>query len=504
LVTGINTHTRQEEKAESMQKVDYNQNAMLEKMRLILAQACGLVPGKTVIVGVSGGPDSLCLLDVLHRFNYPLVVACLDHGLRAEAGGEVKYVVNLARAMGVRVAVKRVDTQAYAREATLSIEEAARHLRYSFLFEQAKEYYAQAIAVGHTADDQAETVLMNLLRGAGLTGLKGMEFRTFLTTWSETVPVVRPLLNTWRSEVNEYCQQYHLTPVFDRSNESPQYFRNQIRLEIIPYLEKYQPHLRRHLVRGARLLALDHALIMAKVDDAWRECLVRQGPGWVELDKVRFLAQETGIQNYILRKAMAIHLPGLPDIDMESVERGREFLLSQSDNKSCDLGGNIRLVIEQKRVWMVAGKARLPMVEWPAIFVDHEVPVAIPGRVQLGEDWMLIIEECADVVSARRDAENNQDPHQTWVDADSISLPLILRKRQIGDRFKPHGMEGSSVSLSDFMINLKLPRRARATWPLVCSGDEIIWVVGCRSSHTCRIQAGTKKVIKLSLVHRSD
>ena len=202
---------------------------MLKTARLTLQNECLIEAGRPLVVGVSGGPDSLCLLDLLRRSGCQVVVAHLDHGLRAEAAQDADTVAGLAKRFGLPYVQGQVDTRAYAEAHSLSIEEAARVLRYRFLFEQARQHAAQAVAAGHTADDQVETVLMHLLRGAGLVGLKGMAYRMLPNPWSSEIALLRPLLGVWRSQVIEYCEEHALQPVLDRTNLDTTYFRNRLR-----------------------------------------------------------------------------------------------------------------------------------------------------------------------------------------------------------------------------------------------------------------------------------
>src|SRR3989304_574736 len=167
---------------------------MLPSMASILRDQCRLDPTRPIVVAVSGGPDSLCLMDILRRAGYRLIVAHFNHKLRENSDIEANTVEQMAGRLGPPPIIESGDVRAYADEKKLSIEDAARTLRYRFLFMQARQHAAQAVAVGHTADDQVETVLMHFLRGAGLTGLKGMSYRTILGQFDKQIPVVRPLL----------------------------------------------------------------------------------------------------------------------------------------------------------------------------------------------------------------------------------------------------------------------------------------------------------------------
>src|SRR5678815_4195708 len=178
---------------------------MLENIQSILRDQCGLSRDAPIIVGVSGGPDSLCLMSVLRKAGYHTIVAHFNHKLRPDSDTDANIVEQTAARLNLASVIENGDVRAYADAEKLSIEEAARIMRYRFLMGQAHRLNAQAIAVGHTADDQVETVLMHFIRGAGLAGLKGMTHRTVIHTFDSKIPVVRPLLDMWREETIVYC-----------------------------------------------------------------------------------------------------------------------------------------------------------------------------------------------------------------------------------------------------------------------------------------------------------
>ena len=204
----------------------------------ILKDECGLVKDRPLIVGVSGGADSLCLMDTLRTSGYPLVVAHFDHQLRPDSSRDARMVMETTARLGLDCVVDTGNVREYAESKKMSIEEAARALRYRFLFDLARRRNAQAVAVGHTADDQVETVLMHFLRGSGLAGLKGMSYRSIIKMFDVEIPIVRPLLAVAREETVEYCASHGLNPQHDSSNDSLDFQRNRIRHTLIPNLER--------------------------------------------------------------------------------------------------------------------------------------------------------------------------------------------------------------------------------------------------------------------------
>ena len=472
---------------------------MLDRFPTTLQSECHLEQDRLVLVGVSGGPDSLCLLDVLRRLDYRLVVAHLDHGLRPESADEALAVQRLAESLGAACVVERQDVSAFAEMHGISLEEAARSVRYRFLFEQARLYEAQAVAVGHTADDQVETVLMHLLRGAGLSGLRGMAYRSLPNTWSQDIPLVRPLLGTWREEVLAYCQANALQPHLDSSNLDIRFYRNRLRHDLIPYLKNYNPRVHEVLWRTARVLSDDYAVLEQATSLAWQACVSNQSDGAIAFDLQCLMEQPAGLQRHLLRRAINWLRPGLRDIDFDAIEHALEFLTNPPRSRRCDLTAGLCLLMEENQLWLSTWEADLPSQGWPQILEGEARRLDVPGVLSLGEGWRLTAEITPDVEAARQRAYTNADPFQAWLDSSELSPPLLVRGRQPGDRFRPSGMGGHSLKLADFLVNVKLPRRARAGWPLVVSQDEIVWVPGFRLAHPVCMRGETKEAIKIKL-----
>ncbi|OGO27342.1 MAG: tRNA lysidine(34) synthetase TilS [Chloroflexi bacterium RBG_16_52_11] len=444
-------------------------------------------------------------MDVLARSGYSIVVAHLNHGLRAEAEGEAEQVQGYARKLGIDFILGKTDIIAIAQRDHLSIEEAARHERYRFLFAQAKQYKAQAVAVGHTADDQVETVLMHLLRGAGLAGLKGMLYRWLPSSWSAEIPLVRPLLGVWRTDVLDHIHSRGYQPVFDASNLDTSYFRNRLRHDLIPSLESYSPGIRQILWRTVVVLQEDYRLIEAVVGDAWQECLRESGDDYLGFSYQKIRGQPPGLQRHLIRRGMATLLPDMRDVDFETIERSIRFIKFPTKSNQVELSGNIRLTLEGDTIWIARLGVDLPKSEWPQIAPGERKDLYVPGELQLVNGWVLRTAHTPLPRMGLAEIQGNNDPYQAWIDLRNVNQPLIVRGRLVGDQFAPLGMEGLSLKVSDFMINVKLPRRARTEWPLVCAlnpstqAEEIIWVPGFRQSHFTRVTDQTSDVILLQL-----
>jgi tRNA(Ile)-lysidine synthase len=471
---------------------------MLDRVNKSLRDACQIDPTRPIVVGVSGGPDSLCLLHALKQLGYLAIVAHLNHGIRPEAGDEADFVKDVAGKLGFNHHIEIKDTIAFAEKRGLAIEEAARRLRYEFLFRIAEEENAQAVAVGHNADDQVETVLMHILRGAGLSGLRGMQDRVVLPSWHDRIPLVRPLLGVWRTEVMAYCHEHKLQPQFDRSNLDTTYFRNRLRYELVPALESYNPRIRQLIWRMASTLQTDFEVVDRAIDGIWGKCAEELGRGYVRLNRDVFLQQPIGIQRGLSRRAMAILRPGLRDIDFESVERVLTFISQPPATRRSDLIAGLCIQLEGDHFWIADWDTDIPLDDWPQMG-EETLPFDIPGTIMLGREWFLSAEIYPAEEGLLDQALNNPDPFAGWCDADVFKQNGSIRRIKPGDRFSPLGMGEHTGKLADFLINVKIPRRARKGWPLVCADKHIAWVPGYRIGHSFRITDNTKRVLRLLL-----
>ncbi len=475
---------------------------MLENIPSILQEQCGLSREQPVIVGVSGGPDSLCLMSVLRKAGYHAIVAHFNHKLRPDADADANTVEQTAARLNLVSVIESGEVRAYADQEKLSIEEAARTMRYRFLMAQARRFSAQAVAVGHTADDQVETVLMHFIRGAGLAGLKGMNYRTILHTFDPQIPVVRPLLDTWREETVVYCAASGFRPRHDPSNASLDFFRNRLRHLLIPTLESYNPRFREVIWRTSRSLTGDHEVLAEVVEDAWKRCVEEETDEFVAFNQSVLTQQPLGLQRNLIRRAMERLHPQDPDVSYATLERASNFIATQDGNRRVrtDLSGGVHLLREGALIYVVASKVTLPVERWPQMpDTSDTLPLKIPTQVSLSGGWKLNCERWNIASLALEQARTNHDPFQTWVDAHGIAEALELRVRQEGDRFEPLGMDGHEMKLSDFFINAKLPQRARDRWPLLCMGEKVVWVPGYRPAHSFRVTESTRQALYFSM-----
>ncbi len=470
---------------------------MLTHVRIALQERCGLSGQPRIVVGVSGGPDSLCLLDVLVRLGYPVSVAHLDHGLRPGSAEDARFVGKLSEALGLPFISERVDVRAVAQSRGGSLEEVARELRYEFLSRAAKEQASKLIAVGHTANDQVETVLMHLLRGAGLSGLAGMRARAPLPYADGELELIRPLLAIWRDQVLAYCQATKLQPRFDESNLDATLYRNRLRMELIPYLRTYNNRLPEIILRMAEVLAGDLEIVEQGVAAAWERCLADQGPGYLAFELQQWEAEPLGLRRSLLRQGIGLLRPALRDIGFDSVQRAVQAVKNPPRTGRTDLLAGLRLEWEGGRIWLVDPELGRPPGNWPQYGGQAVIISPAPGSFDLGRGWAIELERVTRPTGGWGDRLKDVDPLEAWLALPESDGPLTLRTRRPGDRFQPLGMQGRSMKLADFMINVKMPRRARDRWPLICYDDQIAWIPGYRIADPYRLAADTPQAIYL-------
>jgi len=516
-------------------------------------------PEEIVVVGVSGGADSVCLLHVLAKWRkglgIKLHIAHLNHQLRGvESEADAEYVSNLAGSLGIPSTIDRQDVAAYRTERNCSIEEAARELRYAFLARVAREVGAHRIAVGHTRDDQVETILMHILRGTGITGLCGLapcspmaydSQGTSLPASPLSLPVsspplpasslslrakrsnllvIRPLLDITREETASYCQEHQLDPRIDSSNLSPSFFRNRLRLHLLPLLRQYNPSIDQALLRLADIAKEDNAFIEQQTSGVWDE-VARQENNTVYLDKKQIAGLPLALQRQLLRVAVTKLAGDVRDIEASHIEAARS-LLNKPASKRISLphglichGGYNELVITRlpsviatshsviaSSLSVIASEAKqspLPPCPFPPL--PGEFPLKVPGKTVF-PGWNVIASIVRERVASQssrgalstseRTCQSNLVAH---FDFHKTGTALFVRQRQPGDRFQPLGMN-MPKKLYEFMVDAKIPRSWRSHIPIVCSPQQIIWVVGWRIDDRVKTTEASKEILRLEFI----
>ena len=463
----------------------------LEQRVIDFVQEHGLVSaGDRLVVAVSGGADSVCLLHVLtqrrRELGVELRVAHLNHQLRgAESDSDAAYVSDLAAQMGIPATVECRDVGAYRDQRGCSLEEAARELRYNFLAEVAVVAGASRVVVGHTQDDQIETILMHLLRGTGMTGLRGLQPRSPLPYGEHRgrTEVVRPLLGVAREETLDYCRRYHLEPRSDSSNVSPAFLRNRIRLELLPVLKNYNPSIDSALLRLANIARDDVAFIEEQASQLW-DTVAEEESGAVYLDVGKVVGLPRAMQRHVFRLAVAQVRGDLKDVEADHIEAMVNFLSRPAGKRLC-LPDGLTLSTEYGR--LILSSAQTSSCPLPPL--ENEFDINVPGETIL-PGWRVK----AEVLQGP--ANGGQDTFVATLDLDKAGRQLTVRRRQPGERFQPLGMS-QTKKLQDFMVDARIPQSWRGRVPLVCSSRQILWVVGWRIDDRAKVTEATKTVLRL-------
>ena len=454
-------------------------SAFLERVTATVEAHQMIAAGDSVLVAVSGGPDSTALLHALVQLRPQLrcrIRAChVHHGLRGpDADADAQQAREFAQSLRVPFTEHRASVRSHAEARRLSLEAAARAVRYRFLERAADRGRASRIATGHTADDQAETVLLNLLRGAGPAGLAGIP--------PVRGRIIRPLLGVSRSEVERYCEAQKLTYRLDRSNLDTTFTRNRVRNEVLPALRQIQPRVGASLCRLAEIMREENGFMAEQAANALRE-IGAQRPGEVGIACGPFASLPRAMQRRVLRAAIAKLKGDELDIELERVDALLSLAVSGQSGAVVELPGGVRGERSYGELVIAPAVAReeVSTAEWT---------LPIPGSISISE---LGLELSAALSRARRPPSH---PMKALVDARAVTSPLKVRTRRAGDRFTPFGMR-RSVKLQDFFVNSKVPRAQRVRVPLVLSEDEIIWVVGYRISDRFKVREGTRQTIRL-------
>ncbi len=491
---------------------------VLRHVRSAIERDCLLARGEKVIVGVSGGPDSLCLLHLLCRLAGDLTLELhathVHHGLRgSEADADAAFVQAIAVDWGLACHVEHTDVPALSRRFGWAMEEAARRARYYALARVAQSVGARTIAVGHNADDQAETVLMHILRGAGLAGLRGMLPRTSLGDYrlvsdaqdaSAQAPLpadlylIRPLLDIPRADIQAYCERHGLEPRFDRSNLDTTHFRNWLRHVAFPLLEQHNPGLKTVLRRSARVIVDDYALLRLQLEAVWDQVVQAEGEEAIVFDLTTWRELPPSLQRSCLREAVHRLRRSLRNINFVHIEDALHVAQAGTTGMQATLPEGLMLSLgyHHLRVADADHPTALPEGPWlPANAVP--LPLPCPGVVTVNAAGWAVRLRPMDRCDLPPDWAETQEPWRATLDADALGEELYLRPRRPGDRFQPQGMGGHQVKLGDFFTNQKVPRAFRSRLPLLETEWGIAWVAGLRVDHRACVRAATARVVQV-------
>ena len=455
-------------------------------------------PGDAVLAGVSGGPDSVALLHLLlrlaERFPLTLGIAHLNHGLRGDdSDRDARFVAELASTLNLPLHTDRRDVPHLRREWRLSTEEAARRARYEFFEETAVRHRFDKVALGHHADDNAELVLMNLLRGAGPLGLSGIPP-------AREGRYVRPLLDLNHAQILKFIKENNILYVTDASNADTAYTRNRIRQRLIPLLQReYNPDVLPALSRLAGIFRAEEAWLAPLVQDLFNGCVLTEGEDGVTLSvpELRRLAEAP--RRRVVRQAILRVKGSLRRINLQHIDRLAMALPEEAS-------GSAETIHLPDRICAIrtSRELRILRMETPLRQMGARVPspafsYSVPGPMELrieeiGRRLRFSVVE-ASLACPWADA----DPDTAFLDMARLAFPLQVRNVREGDRFAPLGLQGTQ-KLKSFFINRKVPVGERKSTPVVVSGDAIVWVAGHRIAESAKITPSSEILLKVQLL----
>lgn len=458
---------------------------LLRKVKRTIDQYHLLEKDDRLIVGVSGGIDSMVLLYILNtlrqKYNLSIIVAHLNHGLRPEeAYQEASLVRKETEKFGFPFEYDEADVKGFQKSKGLSIQDAARRIRFQFFERLLVKYNANRIVLGHNADDQVETIILRILRGAGLKGLRGM-------LPIRDGKIIRPLIEVWRKDIETFAKENNIPFLLDSSNLKRDYLRNRIRLDLIPLIEnEYQPKFKEILLKTAEILRQESEYIDGEAEKIYKD-IVKKENNCISFRISDYQPLNITIKWRLLQKILKEILPEGDFI--------KDYLNPYHVLKRLNKPSNIMFKIEEgiyvKKNYdkILIGKGQVS--ETP----PFEIELNSPGKVYIKEIGReLIIEE---IYMADRFISDSKNI--AFLDYDKLQFPLRIRNFRPGDRFQPLGLNGIQ-KLKKFFIDHKIPRFERYKIPLVVSGKIIAWVAGYRIDERVKVTKETKRVIKAELI----
>ncbi|EQG07262.1 tRNA lysidine(34) synthetase TilS [Clostridioides difficile] len=440
--------------------------------------------GDKIVLGLSGGPDSVCLLHVLNRlkkdFNIEIYAAHLNHQIRGiEAQKDALYVSKLCEDMGIIFFVKSINVPKYCENEGLSLEEGARKLRYEMFYEIKDKIKANKIAIGHNLNAQAETVMMRIMRGTGLKGLKGIDY-------IRDNCIIRPILDVERNEIEEYCEAYNLNPRIDKTNLENIYTRNKIRLDLLPYMkDNFNSNVIESIVRMSNSLKSDNDYIEKEAEAKFREVSNIKEKGFVEINLDDFVCLHDAIKVRVLRNSIKHILGDTNFVDQRHIED----IMSLEDNSKVN-----KMLTLPRNIFVYRKKDSIILTNEEIVNEEIEFYYNVPsnGFIKIKELKQIIETQ---VMSIDRYKSMKLDNSSKGFDFNKVKGGIVIRSRRQGDKIK---LAMGSKKVKDLFIDLKIPREERCKIPIITDGEGIICVGDYKISENYKIDESTKEVLKIN------
>lgn len=469
--------------------------SQVERLKNIVSQNIvenDLLRTHRIVVGLSGGPDSVCLLHVLKSLSEDLSMelypAHLNHMLRAgEADGDEEFCGEFCESLGLTLKVWHKDIKSIAATEKKSVEEAAREVRYSLFREYAQALGGALIAVAHNMNDQAETVLMRIIRGTGLDGLKGMEFYSN--------GIIRPLLSVPRSLIEKYIMEAGISARIDSTNLVPDYTRNKIRLELLPDIKRlFEVDAAEALYRLSQTCSEDAELIGIIVDEEYNKCLLEKSDSYIKLLTDKLTAVPKPALGRLVRRALADFSQSLKGIEYIHIEQVKRLILNGRSGTVVQLPGDIRVYRDYSFIKIFREYSESKSVKNDSqLVIDHQ------GEYLMSDNQKVKVEYMTYKEYEKVTLKFSQKALTQCFDAEAIKNSAVIRYRQAGDVFFPYGSKGSK-KLKEFLIDEKISKEQRDRLLLIADGKDIMWIVGMRTNEKYKVNDKTVKVVKIDIL----
>jgi tRNA(Ile)-lysidine synthase len=466
-----------------------------------------LQPNDSILVAVSGGPDSVALLRSLVMLapenGWQLGVAHLNHTLRADAAAEESFVVSLAKELGLPCYSIKADVRAYQKDHKLSLEEAARDVRHLFLRQTAATHGYVKIALGHHANDNAELILMNLLRGSGTVGLVGMAPQrplSFDHQSKDTVYLIRPLIHCKRKEIETFLEQHSFPFVLDDSNNELYYRRNRIRHELIPMLQdSYNPSIVDALNRMADVIDSEKTWMAEIAVPALDDAVLKQENLKLSLSISKISDAPFTLMPQLFRNAIFRVKGNLRKIGHTHIEAITRLVKDGPISGSLDLPDRLRVTRERNE--LIFSMEASPLRNLPQQHLQHKEFIfqyLLEGTGTFTLDNLNLQISVTEYTAQNRPDTLSAGHRVAFFDMDTLSFPLMIRNVRSGDKFTPLGMAGTQ-KINKFFSDHKIPADERIRCPLLLSQGRVIWVMGHRLDDSVKIASDTRRILKIAL-----
>lgn len=445
-----------------------------------------------VIVALSGGPDSVALLHILYKLKDKLKIRIaavhINHGLRGKDSDEdEQFVNNICKKYNIPLYSKRFDIHKIAKMNGMSCEMAGREARYSYFLELIDKLSGNKIALAHHANDQAETILMRLIRGSGiegLTGIKPVRDKIF----------VRPMISITRKEIESYCKDNELSPRIDKSNYEKIYSRNKVRLELIPYIqENFNKDITNTLNRFADIIKGDNDYLETiATEKADKYCLTDGND--IKISKAAF-KEHGAILSRILRNTIKKIKGNLKNIEKKHIDDIIEIQKKET-GKVLSLPDNIQIINTYRDIVIKKKLKETNILDYKKL--KYRLDINKNNYIQ--SEGFIVRMQLIESKSGKKVLKNNK--FIKYFDYDKANNDIILRYRKNGDKFSPLGMKGRK-KVKDYFMDLKIPQHERSRIPMICFGDSIAWIIGCGISDKYKIDNNTKKILQI-IIEREE